>query len=98
MQCTSMQAPPFDLYPLSSPPSPLPVPFPLPSPPSPHNVSPSLPLRLLKNKPPVILGQVRVPDQLEVAKRFTVGNYPQLIVFRYGVQYEYDGPRDSEEG
>jgi len=45
-----------------------------------------------------VLGQVRVPDQLELAKKYTLSNYPQLFIFRYGKKYEYTGPKDSEEG
>ena len=37
-----------------------------------------------------------MPDQLEVAKRFGVGGYPLLIVFRYGKQYNYTGAREED--
>ena len=55
-----------------------------------------LPLRLRALDPPILLGRVGVPDQLEVAKRFGVGGYPLLIVFRHGKQYNYTGARDEE--
>ena len=37
-----------------------------------------------------------MPDQLEVAKRFGVGGYPLLIVFRHGKQYNFTGERNEE--
>lgn len=62
------------------------------------SLSLSLAPRLMKNSPPIVLGQVRVPDQLELAKKHTLSNYPQLLIFRYGEKYEYGGPKDSEDG
>lgn len=44
------------------------------------------------------LGKVQVPDQIEVAKRYGIENYPLLLMFRYGKQYNYTGPRDDEGG
>ena len=56
-----------------------------------------LPLsRLRALDPPIPLGRVGVPDQLEVAKRFGIGGYPLLIVFRYGKRYNYTGAREEE--
>ena len=52
--------------------------------------------RLRALDPPILLGRVGVPDQLEVAKRFGVGGYPLLIVFRHGKQYNYTGVRDED--
>ena len=52
--------------------------------------------RLRALDPPILLGRVGVPDQLEVAKRFGVGGYPLLIVFRHGKQYNYTGARDQD--
>ena len=37
-----------------------------------------------------------MPEQLEVAKRFGVGGYPLLIVFRHGKQYNFTGERNEE--
>ena len=37
-----------------------------------------------------------MPDQLEVAKRFGVGGYPLLIVFRHGKQYNFTGERNED--
>ena len=37
-----------------------------------------------------------MPDQLEVAKRFGVGGYPLLIVFRHGKQYNFTGVRNED--
>ena len=37
-----------------------------------------------------------MPDQLEVAKRFGIGGYPLLIVFRHGKRYNYTGAREEE--
>ena len=54
------------------------------------------PCRLQSLDPPILLGRVGVPDQLEVAKRFGVGGYPLLIVFRHGKQYNYTGTKDEE--
>ena len=39
---------------------------------------------------------MKVPDQIDVAKRFGIGGYPLLLIFRYGKQYNYTGPRDEE--
>lgn len=33
---------------------------------------------------------------MEVAKRFGIGGYPLLLMFRYGKQYNYTGPREQE--
>lgn len=33
---------------------------------------------------------------MEVAKRFGIGGYPLLLMFRYGKQYNYTGPRERE--
>ncbi len=44
----------------------------------------------------MLLGRVQVPDQLEVAKRYGVEGYPLLLIFRYGKQYNYTGPRDED--
>ena len=51
---------------------------------------------LLRNDPPVLLGRVQIPDQIEVAKRFPLEGYPLLIMFRKGRQYNYTGPKDEE--
>lgn len=53
--------------------------------------------RILRtNDPPILFGKVKVPDQIDVAKRFGIGGYPLLLIFRYGKQYNYTGPRDEE--
>ena len=52
--------------------------------------------RLLANDPPVLLGRVKLPDQLEVAKRFGVSGYPLLFMFRHGRTYNYTGPREED--
>ena len=51
---------------------------------------------LRTNDPPILFGKVKVPDQIDVAKRFGIGGYPLLLIFRYGKQYNYTGPRDEE--
>ena len=51
---------------------------------------------LRTNDPPIPLGKVKVPDQMELAKRFGIGGYPLLLMFRYGEQYNYTGPREQE--
>ena len=53
--------------------------------------------RLRQEDPPIPLGRVGVPDQMELAKRFGIGGYPLLVLFRNGKQYEYTG-RKEEEG
>lgn len=52
--------------------------------------------QLLRNKPPIRLGRVQIPDQIEVAKRFPLEGYPLLIMFRYGTPYNYTGPKLTE--
>ena len=44
----------------------------------------------------MLLGRVKVPEQLEVAKRFGVSGYPLLFMFRYGKTYNYTGPREED--
>lgn len=39
---------------------------------------------------------LQVPDQLDVAKRFGVGGYPLLLMFRHGRHYNYTGPREED--
>eukprot|EP00731_Ephydatia_muelleri_P009083 Em0004g1421a len=53
--------------------------------------------RLLANEPPVLLGRVKIPEQLEVAKRFGVSGYPLLFMFRHGKTYNYTGPREEDD-
>jgi protein disulfide isomerase len=54
--------------------------------------------QLLSNSPPVRLGRVQIPDQIEVAKRFPLEGYPLLIMFRHGAQYNYTGPKNTAAG
>ena len=67
-----------------------------------HSLSPSLSLslkytqRLRQNDPPILLGQVKVPDEIELAKRYGITGYPLLFIFRNGKQYNYTGPREEE--
>ncbi len=61
-----------------------------------HTPHPHTTHRLRYSDPPVLLGQVQIPDQMEVAKRYGVEGYPLLIVFRYGREYNYTGPREEE--
>ena len=51
---------------------------------------------LLQNKPPVQLASMDVPTNIEVAKRYGIGNYPLLLMFRHGKVYNYTGPKDKE--
>ena len=39
---------------------------------------------------------MQIPDQIEVAKQFPLEGYPLLIMFRYGQQYNYTGPKDEK--
>ena len=48
--------------------------------------------------PPISLGRVQIPDQMKVAERFPLEGYPLLIMFRYGTQYNYTGPKESATG
>jgi hypothetical protein len=52
--------------------------------------------RLRALDPPIPLGRVGVPDQIEVAKRFGIGGYPLLIVFRHGKQYNFTGEKNED--
>lgn len=52
--------------------------------------------KLLKNNPPIQLASVDVPKNIEVAKRYGIGNYPLLLIFRHGKEYNYTGPREEE--
>ena len=52
--------------------------------------------RLAKNDPPVPLGTVNVPDNMELTKRFGLQQYPYLVMFRYGEVYNYTGPQEED--
>lgn len=52
--------------------------------------------RLAKNDPPVILGTINVPDNIELTKRFGLQQYPYLVMLRYGEVYNYTGPQEEE--
>ena len=54
--------------------------------------------QLLMETPPIRLGRVQIPDQMKVAERFPLQGYPLLIMFRYGAQYNYTGPKESAAG
>lgn len=44
--------------------------------------------------PPIIIAKVDATVETELATRFQVTGYPTMFVMRYGVKYEYDGPRE----
>ena len=53
--------------------------------------------RLAKNDPPVLLGSIDVPKNIELAKRFGIKtDYPFLVMLRYGEIYNYTGPTEEE--
>ena len=52
--------------------------------------------RLRKQAPPIPMGKVKVPDELDVAQRFGLSDYPLMKVFRKGKVYNYTGPSNEE--
>ena len=52
--------------------------------------------RLRKQAPPIPMGKVKVPDELDVAQRYGLSDYPLMKVFRKGKVYNYTGPSNEE--
>ncbi|XP_071811453.1 protein disulfide-isomerase A4-like isoform X3 [Apostichopus japonicus] len=50
---------------------------------------------LVKEDPPIVIAIVDAVHQGDLVKRFQVTGYPTMFVMRYGVKYEYEGPRDA---
>ncbi len=55
--------------------------------------------KLSKHTPPILFGTVDVPKNMDTAKKVVeFHDFPVIVMYRYGRQYKYNGPDDSEEG
>jgi protein disulfide-isomerase A4 len=53
--------------------------------------------RLAEHDPPVMLGSIDVPKNMELTKRFGLKtDYPYLVMIRHGKVYNYTGPKEED--